>query len=145
MQPPNMAFLRTMARWLPFLCVPLLMFAGPSGYAPAATDGSEPQPAPRQYMTGMYGLTFAVPDGATYCPLPEDWIGSDHGTTIFLERPGACGGSGYPSSSRDFASDPARISLFYAYWMGEDEPPPPPCKGVGSISFLGEARPICET
>jgi hypothetical protein len=66
---------------------------------------------------------------------------------VFLERPKSCGnGAGYPSSGRDFhPHDASRLELFYAYWMGEDEPPDDPCHRVGSVSFLGKSRPICET
>ena len=105
-----------------------------------------PLPAPARYATGNYGLTFPVPHGVTYCPLPRNWVGSDHGTTLFIERPRRCGGVGFPSSSRGFEPETvSRISVFYAYWLGDDEPPPSPCHHVGTVRFLGQARPICET
>lgn len=104
-----------------------------------------PARAPGRYATYNYGLTFRVPAGTSYCPLPRDWVGSDHGTTIFLERPRNCaGGAGYPSISRG-PEEGARIWIYYAYWMGEDERPPPPCRRVGRLQFLGRDRPVCET
>jgi hypothetical protein len=101
--------------------------------------------APSQFATGQYGLTFSVPKGATYCALPKDWAGSDHGTTVFLDKPEQCGGVGFPSSSRGFEPRKlARIELFYSYWMGEDEPRDGPCHKVATIIFLGARRPVCE-
>lgn len=126
---------------------PLLLLAG--GIASAGGPAAGPRPAPAQYFTGQYGLTFTVPTGATYCPLPHDWAGSDHGTTIFLEPPRTCGGAGYPSSSRGYAPEGvARIELFYRYWMGDEDEREigrPPCRQVAAIRFLGAARPVCET
>lgn len=113
--------------------------------ASAGHDSPAPRLAPSQFATGQYGLTFRVPRGATYCPLPNDWVGSDHGTTIFFERPRRCLGAGYPSSGRGFEPEKlARFELFYSYWMGEDEPPDPACHRVGQTIFLGTKRPICE-
>jgi hypothetical protein len=109
-----------------------------------ATAGP-PQLAPSQYATEQYGLTFKVPKSATYCPLPKNWVGSDHGTTIFLQKPSRCGGVGYPSSGREFYPDKlARLELFYAYWMGEDEPPEKPCRKVATLRFFGAKRSVCE-
>jgi hypothetical protein len=124
--------------------LPLLLLWSVSAASPS--HAANPKRAPAQFATAQYGLTFHVPDGATYCPLPKDWVGSDHGTVIFLKRPKSCGGAGYPSSGRGF--DPAetpRFELFYAYWMGEDEPPEEPCHRIGHVTFLGKDRPICET
>jgi hypothetical protein len=135
----------TMSRQFFALFAPLLLL-GTSCDAARSPDRTDAKPAPREYMSGMYGLTFAVPPGLTYCPLPEDWIGSDHGTTLYLEPPRSCGGAGYSSSSRRYdPRDLARITLYYGYWMGDDAPPPQPCKRVGAIRFLGKARPVCET
>jgi hypothetical protein len=114
--------------------------------ATATPPVNHPKLAPAQFTTDQYGLTFHVPNRATYCPLPKDWVGSDHGTVVFLERPTRCGGAGYPSSGRGFdPGDASRFELFYAYWMGEDEPPDPPCHRVGRTLFMGKNRPICES
>ena len=51
-----------------------------------------------------YGVRMAVPLGPFYCPLPPDWIGSDHGTTLLLSRRAGCGDS--PSRS---------IELYYGH------------------------------
>ena len=97
---------------------------------------------PPVYATANYGLTFRAPPGTTYCPLPPDWVGSDHGTTLFLERPRSCGGVGYPSNSRSFEPDVARIELYYGYVTGETPRPLPRCPG-GRVRFVGSLRPIC--
>ena len=113
--------------------------------AVAASGAAGPKPAPARYATGNYGLTFSVPRGATYCPLPRNWVGSDHGTTLFLERPRRCGGAGFPSSSRGFAPETvARIDIYYGFSFGDDAPRLA-CHRVGTIAFLGGTRPICET
>ena len=124
---------------------PLLFLCAAS--ASAAPHSFKPPLAPSQYASAQYGLTFRVPKGATYCPLPNDWVGSDHGTMVFLERPKSCGnGFGYPSSGRDFQPhNSSRLELFYAYWMGDDEPPPKRCHPVGRVWFLGKDRPVCES
>lgn len=116
----------------------------------SATLAGVALPAPSVYATPNYGLTFQVPPNSFYCPLPEDWVGSDHGTLIFLESPGGCGGSGYPSSVRAFERDVARIEIFYSYDMSEfvDEeyaPVPVPCDAVARSRFLGHDTPICKT
>ena len=117
----------------------------------AAPLTSRPRLAPRQYTTFEHGLTFQVPKSATYCPLPTDWVGSDHGTTVFLERPRRCGGAGYPSSARSFEPEYlARIDLFYGYStredeaMDEDKSSARPCRRVGMVLFLGARREVCE-
>jgi len=117
-------------------------------FAPAGLAAVPPRVAPPAYATANYGLTFRAPRGATYCPLPAGWIGSDHGTTLFLERPRRCGASAsYPSTGRSFApASLARIRLYYGYvtW-DEGEVRPPPCREIGRIPFLGRARPLCRT
>jgi hypothetical protein len=116
--------------------------AAASSHAPG---GVPPQLAPSRFATEQYNLTFSVPHGGTYCPLAEYWVGSDHGTTIFLERPRQCFGAGYPSSSRGFEPENvARMDLYYSYWMAEDEPPDRPCHRVASVKFLGAKRSVCE-
>jgi hypothetical protein len=114
--------------------------------APAASLGAPPRPVPPVYATHNYVLTFRTPPGATHCPLPAGWIGSDHGTTVFLERPRDCGaGAGYPSTSRSFApGNVARINLFYVY-RPIDPMPPVRCRRVGRLVLLGRARPLCRT
>ncbi len=102
-----------------------------------------PKAAPPVFVTSIYGLTFKTPLGSFYCPLPDDWVGSDHGTVVFLESPGGCGGAGYPSSSRGFERNVPRIEIFYAYWMGEDEPSPPPCSKAGRTQLFSTPRPLC--
>jgi hypothetical protein len=108
------------------------------------TGPTHPQNAPRAFATGQYGLTFRTPPKSTYCPLPSDWTGSDHGTTVFLTPPQHCGGAGFPSSSRGFSPDVPRIEIYYQYWMGEDfEAPRPRCHAVGQAWLFGQRRPLC--
>jgi hypothetical protein len=113
---------------------------------PTTVDAAPPRRAPAQFSTAQYGLTFRVSSSATYCPLPKDWVGSDHGTFIFLERPRRCGGAGYPSSGREFhPGNAARLELEYFYWDAEDASPEPQCHRVGMVVFLGKKRSVCET
>ena len=60
------------------------------------------EPAIGDFTSVNYPMTFKAPASAFFCPLSPDWVGSDHGTTVFLARPKACYGAGYPSSSRGF-------------------------------------------
>jgi len=102
-----------------------------------------PKPAPPIFVTSNYGLTFKAPPGSFYCPLPDGWVGSDHGTTVFLQSPEACGGAGYASSSRNFLGDVPRIEIYYGYWFADEERAPPPCDMAGRTKLLSEPRPLC--
>jgi len=103
-----------------------------------------PLPAPSRYVTQNYGLTFKVPVGASYCPLPPGWVGSDHGTAILLERPRACDGAGYASIDRGFSLPSLpRIDIYYAYWLGDDEPKPPACDANVWTKLFGQRHAIC--
>lgn len=107
-----------------------------------------PIPTPPVFDAGSYALTFRSPPHTWICPLPDDWTGSNHGTIIFLVAPNACGGVGYPSSSRGFDGDPPRIEVFYAYWSRADDGPWPgshcPGRVAGQIYFAGRHRRLCE-
>lgn len=110
-----------------------------------AAAGS-PRPAPRIYVTPNYALTFRAPARSTYCPLAPDWVGSDHGTTIFLSPPAACGTSnGYASSGRVYTPETTpRIDVYYGYWT--EEAPPERCDSpAGRVRFLGRSRFVCQT
>jgi hypothetical protein len=64
----------------------------------------------------------SFPPGLTYCPLPRDWIGSDHGTEVYLVPPAACGlSTAYQSSDRFLESRVPTIGLFYAFNVTEIE------------------------
>lgn len=81
-----------------------------------------PQPAPPLYVTENHGLMASFPPGLTYCPLPRDWVGSDHGTEVYLVPPAACGVStAYQSSDRFPASRVPTIGLYYAFNVVEIE------------------------
>ena len=101
-------------------------------------------PAPPVFVSDIHALTFRTPAHSWACPLPDDWAGSDHGTTVFLARPKGCAPQGYPSSGRnisDMALVPA-IDVFYAYDVGQDWSNP--CHAtVGRVRLLGKLRPVC--
>lgn len=101
-----------------------------------------PKPAPPVYASGNYALTFRASPTLTYCPLPDGWVGSDHGTTLFLVPPHECGGAGYASSSRAFSpSSTPRIEVYYGYAFDDERARP--CKAAGRLRFLGQTRPLC--
>jgi hypothetical protein len=102
-----------------------------------------PRPAPKVYATSNYGLTFRSPPNLTYCPLPDGWVGSDHGTTLFMRPPRSCGDAGYPSSARQFApSDTPRIEVYYEYAV-QGWRPDATCGNAGWVRLLGKQRPLC--
>jgi hypothetical protein len=114
-----------------------------SGVACASPD-VRPLPAPPKYASPNYAIAFDVPRDTTYCPLPRNWVGSDHGTTIFFTPPKLCGGAGYPSSARGF--EPAqtpRIEIYYQYDLGETEQGP--CRAAGSARLLGHQEALCRS
>jgi hypothetical protein len=83
------------------------------------------------FVTQQYGLIADLPPGLTYCPLPADWVGSDHGTQVYLVPPDRCGEvRGYASSARIPASFVPAIAIFYSRNVAdihradrEDSPP----------------------
>ena len=106
---------------------------------------SPPLPTPKAFASEQYGLTFDTPNGGSYCALPADWSGSDHGTVIFLAPPKKCFGAGYSSSGRGFDGDAPRIEVFYAYDLADDDETSkrPPCKPIGRVKFLGKVHRLC--
>jgi hypothetical protein len=116
------------------------------GVALAAASPSTPIPTPPIFVAGNYALTFRAPPDTTICALPADWVGSNHGTVLFLRPPKECGGVGYPSSSRSFSEDVPRIEVYYAYWLGDPGTGPERCrKVVGRIELVAKARKLCQT
>lgn len=113
------------------------LLAGGSAWA------AKPLPTPSLYISIDKGLSFRTPTTSTYCPLPKDWIGSDHGTTVFLTPPKICGGVGYPSSGRGFSPDTTpRINVYYGWWL-DDFPPEPPCKAQAKAQLFGRQQSVC--
>ncbi len=110
----------------------------------AAAMLSQPIPAPRDYVTQNYDLRFPSPAHTTICPMPDGWVGSDHGTVIFLSPPAQCGGYGYASSDRGSTPDMPRIEVYYGYWLGEDEPRRT-CRAAGWARLIGRRRRICRS
>ena len=81
----------------------------------ATAPVTPPRPAPPLYVTHNQGLRIAIPGGLTYCPLPPDWVGSDHGVELYLVPPQSCGGAGYASSDRDVTPDEPAIDVYYEF------------------------------
>ncbi|HEY3797434.1 MAG TPA: hypothetical protein VGL58_03705 [Caulobacteraceae bacterium] len=119
------------------------MIAALATVALVQAQGVDPRAAPSVYATHNYALTFRTPPKVTYCPLPDGWVGSDHGTVLFLVPPRRCGGAGFPSSSRGFApSDTPRIEVYYGYTR--DGPPSVSrCRLAGTIRLINGERPLC--
>jgi hypothetical protein len=99
---------------------------------------------PPVFVSTIHNVTFRAPARGWACPLTDDWVGSDHGTTVFLTRPKGCAPQGYPSSGRnisDTALVPA-IDVFYAYDVGQDWSNP--CHATaGRVRLFGKLRPLC--
>src|ERR1700761_7268156 len=121
------------------------LIAAAAGASAPVEKPTAPLPTPPAFASEQYGLTFRTPPGSTYCSLPDNWTGSDHGTVIFLAPPKRCWGAGFPSSGRGFDGNAPRVEVFYAYDLGDDEEgrKPPPCREVGRVLFLGKTRPLC--
>jgi len=112
---------------------------------PPAPEPVLPRAAPAIFRSIDKNLTFPTPPGSTFCPLADHWVGSDHGTIVFLTPPNRCGaGGGYPSSARGALTAP-NIQVYYGYDTAEYEvrPPPDPCEEVGRVVVLGRDRPLC--
>lgn len=113
--------------------------------AMAGADGTTPPlPAPAAYATANHGLTLRTPPRSFHCPLPDGWVGADHGTVLFLVAPARCRGAGFASSARGFDGDVPRIEIYYGYAIEpEDAGAPAPCRRAGQARLLGAARPLC--
>jgi hypothetical protein len=110
----------------------------------AAASANPPERPPAIFVSPNYALTFRAPSNVMICPLAKDWVGSDHGTVLFLASPGDCGGVGFPSSSRNFSANAPRIEVYYQYWLDDPPSPPPSCRRpVGALELIGKARPLC--
>lgn len=105
-----------------------------------------PKPISGVYSSVNYAITFPAPSDATYCPLPDTWVGSDHGTSVFLHPPRVCQGVGFPSSSRGFKPNVRRIDVYYGYVIDDGETyTPEKCRSVGKITLLGKAHALCRS
>lgn len=107
-----------------------------------------PEPAVGAFASANYAISFIAPARVTYCPIPPDWAGSDHGTVIFLEPPRFCRGVGFPSSSRGFQPDVPRFEVYYGLDLSHDEASPmspPKCNRAGAITLLGTAHALCRS
>ena len=107
----------------------------------AATPTYPPERAAGEFSSANYAVTFPAPPDTFYCPIPNDWTGSDHGTVIFLERPTKCYRPGYPSSSRGFDPGVPHIEIYYG--LNVSEYVPPRCRAVDRLELMGSRRPLC--
>lgn len=107
--------------------------------------GPAPLPAPRLYRSADKNLTFPTPDGAFYCPLPKGWVGSDHGTVVFLTSPRRCDNGGGVASSDRGALNAPNVQVYYGYDVleGNEKAAPDHCNEIGRTHFLGADRPLC--
>jgi len=118
------------------------------GLAAAALAAAEVRPhsAPSVFNAADYALTFHVPKGATYCPHPHNWAGTNHGTRIFLTPPSRCRDADDPSIVQGFAPNTTpRIEVYYGYGVLPEEAlaPDPPCRPIASTAFLGRSTLVC--
>ena len=105
----------------------------------------QPKPASGDYTSSEYTVTFKAPPHAFFCPLPEGWVGSDHGTVLFLKRPDTCSGAGFPSSGRGFEPrDLPRIEVYYGFYSSDDPAKAePPCRDLGNVNLVGHRVSLC--
>jgi len=110
----------------------------------AAVATAKPIAAPPVFVSSIHAATFEAPPGTWICQLASDWVGSDHGTVVFLVPPTACEGTGYPSTARGI-TDPGpvpNVEIFYAYEM-PDIHAPKMCRRVARLMLLGKLHPVC--
>ena len=99
----------------------LFLLASTEARSADKADAIQPRAVPPLYVTENHGLVVHFPGGLTYCSLPADWVGSDHGTEVYLMPPSSCGASkGFPSTARFPDSEVPMITLFYGYNVVED-------------------------
>jgi len=113
--------------------------------SPVVATKVPPKAAIGTFSSVNYAITFTAPARTSFCPIPDDWEGTDHGTLIFLEPPRFCEGVGYPSSSRGFEPNVPRFEVYYGNAPEEYETDPPKCLRVGSLKLLGAARALCRS
>jgi hypothetical protein len=108
----------------------------------AAVASTKPVPAPPVFVTNIHALTFQSPAHVWVCPLQADWQGSDHGTVLFLTRPTACLGTGFPSDARNISDDKLvpEIEVYYGY---DDVDPPSRCNKVGTTRLMNAMHLLC--
>jgi hypothetical protein len=120
-----------------------LLFLFALSVAAQAHAGSRPRPAHGRFTTNNYTLTVIAPPGLSYCPVPRTWVGSDHGTILFLIPPSRCGGVGYAASDRGaLPANLPHIEIYYGF-SDPDSSPSPPCEKIGEIRLLRQDRAVC--
>ena len=83
-------------------------------FAAAVRAQAVPSPTPRLYVTHNHGVAIRIPPGLSYCPLPDGWVGSDHGTLLYIVPPAACP----PVAEAEHASS-AFIGVYYGFNVAE--------------------------
>ena len=129
-----------------FLILSLLCSGSRAGSPDLSRKPYPPRPAVGVFSSANYALTFPAPANVFYCPVPDDWAGSDHGTIIFFQRPNSCYRPGYPSSDRGFEPNVARIEIYYGLndgGVGDFSDLPAHCKPIGRMKLLGSFHRVC--
>ena len=108
----------------------------------ATAPASRPIPAPALDVTHNQGLRIVIPSGLTYCPLPPDWVGSDHGVELYLTPPSGCGDAGYQSSNRDAGSQTPSIAIYYEF-NTDDYVHRRPCAAPVALRLFGRPARAC--
>lgn len=117
------------------LLLALSLAVAPASWVPA-------RPAPPQFKSSRFALTFKTPKNSSYCPLKKGWNGTDNGTVLFLVAPMKCGSARRTSTNRPFAPNPLpMLSVSYTY-IGLARPAP--CQQVDKIKIMGKTQPLCE-
>jgi len=92
----------------------LLLIAAVLGSPQDKPASRPPKSAPPLYVSQKFKLSFKVPAGLSYCPLPRKWSGAEEGTVLFLEAPSACLDNGAASSStRLIAGFVPSVTVYY--------------------------------
>lgn len=121
-----------------------------SAIALLLADAARPHPPQRahgQYTSQSYALAFPPVRGTWTCPIPPDWVGSDHGTILFLTPPARCYGIGFPSIARGFEPGTTpRIEVYYDRTFIDDGIRPltaKSCRRIATARLFGSERPVC--
>lgn len=113
----------------------------PEAHYQGQGEDGRARPAPRIFASADKGLVLLTPLGSSYCPLPEDWLGADTGTTIYLTQQANC----QPTGEGVRPADPAAPSITIAYRQRDPVAQTVTCRAVGGVRVLGQQTVMCET
>jgi hypothetical protein len=89
--------------------------------AAVLVGAASPDRAPSRFTTPNYQLTVRIPAGMFHCAYPANWVGSDHGINLYLEKPAACAANA-PEAAAAEAGRLPQIRFFYAYNVADLAP-----------------------